>query len=140
MTIIGQSVLRLEDPPLLTGRGRFVADLSFPHQLHMRVVRSAHAHGRIRMADTAAALAAPGVVAVWTHPHVAELPPIGLREGLGTQQPTLPDSHPICSRFSRVNWSAMSASRSRQSLRKIPIWPKTQPISSRSKSRNCRPH
>jgi aerobic carbon-monoxide dehydrogenase large subunit len=86
MTIIGQSVLRPEDPPLLTGRGRFVADLSFPHQLHMRVVRSAHAHGRIRMIDTAAALAASGVVAVWTHHQIAEVPPIGLREGLGTQQ------------------------------------------------------
>src|SRR5215468_1159039 len=86
MTAIGQSVLRLEDPPLLTGRGCFVADLSFPHQLHMRVVRSARAHGRIRVIDTAAALAAPGVVAVWTHRDVADLPPIGLRGGIGTSQ------------------------------------------------------
>ena len=86
MTAIGQSVLRLEDPPLLTGRGCFVADLSFPHQLHMRVLRSARAHGRTRIIDTAAALAAPGVVAVWTPRDVSDLPPIGLRGGIGTSQ------------------------------------------------------
>ena len=44
---IGQSVERLEDPPLVRGRGRFAADISFPHQLHMRIVRANHAHGRI---------------------------------------------------------------------------------------------
>ena len=44
---IGQSVTRLEDPPLVAGRGAFAGDINFPHQLHMRIVRSAHAHGRI---------------------------------------------------------------------------------------------
>ena len=44
---IGQPVTRLEDFPLVTGRGAFAASVSFPHQLHMRVVRSSHAHGRI---------------------------------------------------------------------------------------------
>jgi carbon-monoxide dehydrogenase large subunit/6-hydroxypseudooxynicotine dehydrogenase subunit gamma len=39
--LIGRSVSRLEDPPLLSGAGCFAADVSFPHQLHMRVVRSA---------------------------------------------------------------------------------------------------
>ena len=43
---IGQSVARLEDPPLVTGRGQFAGDINFPHQLTMRIVRSAHAHGR----------------------------------------------------------------------------------------------
>ncbi|MBV8119477.1 MAG: hypothetical protein JO081_06015, partial [Alphaproteobacteria bacterium] len=38
--VIGRSLPRLEDPPLLTGRGAFVGDINFPHQLHMRVVRS----------------------------------------------------------------------------------------------------
>jgi len=84
--VIGRSVLRLEDPPLLTGEGRFVGDLSFPHQLHMRVVRSASAHGRIVAIDAAAALQAPGVVALWTSRDIADLPPIGLREGIGTSQ------------------------------------------------------
>ena len=53
-TTIGRSVPRLEDRPLLTGRGRFADDMSFPHQLHMRVVRSPVAHGRIVAVDTAA--------------------------------------------------------------------------------------
>jgi carbon-monoxide dehydrogenase large subunit/6-hydroxypseudooxynicotine dehydrogenase subunit gamma len=78
---IGQSVVRLEDPPLVTGRGRFAADISFPHQLHMRVVRSNHAHGRIISIDTKAARALPGVVAVWTCADVAHVPPIDFREG-----------------------------------------------------------
>src|SRR6516225_7743917 len=84
--VVGRSVLRLEDPPLLTGEGRFVGDLSFPHQLHMRIVRSAHAHARIVAIDTAAASQAPGVVALWTSRDIADLPPIGLRAGIGTSQ------------------------------------------------------
>ncbi len=78
---IGQSVLRLEDPPLVRGRGRFAADISFSHQLHMRIARSNHAHGRIRAIDTTAARALPGVVAVWTAADIAHLPPIDFREG-----------------------------------------------------------
>ena len=78
---IGRSVLRLEDPPLLTGTGRFAGDISFPHQLHMRVVRSNHAHGRIALVDTGAARAAPGIVAVWSSSDIADVPPIDFREG-----------------------------------------------------------
>ncbi|MFM9884160.1 MAG: xanthine dehydrogenase family protein molybdopterin-binding subunit [Burkholderiales bacterium] len=79
--VIGESVLRLEDGPLIRGEGRFAADLSFPHELHMRMVRSTFAHGRLLSIDTAAARATKGVVAVWTHADVADLPPIALREG-----------------------------------------------------------
>jgi aerobic carbon-monoxide dehydrogenase large subunit len=78
---IGQSVERLEDPPLVAGRGRFAGDISFPHQLHMRVVRSNNAHGRIVTIDTSAARSLPGVVAVWTAADIAEVPPIDFREG-----------------------------------------------------------
>ncbi|HKA80085.1 MAG TPA: xanthine dehydrogenase family protein molybdopterin-binding subunit, partial [Xanthobacteraceae bacterium] len=52
-----------------------------PHQLHMRVVRSNHAHGRIVAIETAAARALPGVVAVWTAPDIADVPTIDFREG-----------------------------------------------------------
>ncbi len=76
---IGQSVTRLEDLPLVTGRGRYAAAVSFPHQLHMRVVRSNHAHGRIVSIDTSAARAVPGFVAVWTGADVAHIPPIEFR-------------------------------------------------------------
>ena len=78
---IGQSVERLEDPPLVTGRGRFAGDINFPRQLHMRIVRSNHAHGKIISIDTTAARAMPGVVAVWTAADIAEVPPIDFREG-----------------------------------------------------------
>jgi len=78
---IGRSVERLEDPPLVTGRGCYAGDISFPHQLHMRIVRSNHAHGRIVAIDTAAASALPGVVAVWTAADIAEVPPVDFREG-----------------------------------------------------------
>jgi aerobic carbon-monoxide dehydrogenase large subunit len=78
---VGQPVLRLEDLPLVTGRGRFAADVVFPDQLHMRVVRSGHAHGKITAIDIARAQAAPGVVAVWTAADTAGLRPIALREG-----------------------------------------------------------
>src|SRR5579862_8239690 len=81
MAFVGRSVPRLEDPPLVTGRGRFAADVSFPHQLHMRVVRSAHAHGKIRAIDTTAAKAHSGVFAVWTSADTADIPPIDFREG-----------------------------------------------------------
>ncbi len=94
MSFVGRSVPRLEDWPLVTGNGRFAADISFAGQLHMRVVRSSHAHGRIRAIDTAAAQQAPGVVAVWTSTDVADIPPIDFRltriEGLDPyRQPIL---------------------------------------------------
>jgi carbon-monoxide dehydrogenase large subunit/6-hydroxypseudooxynicotine dehydrogenase subunit gamma len=78
---IGRSVERLEDPPLVRGRGRYAGDISFPHQLHMRVVRSNHAHGKIVAIDTKAARALPGVVAVWTAADIADVPPVDFREG-----------------------------------------------------------
>jgi carbon-monoxide dehydrogenase large subunit/6-hydroxypseudooxynicotine dehydrogenase subunit gamma len=76
---VGQSVTRLEDYPLVTGGGRFVADIDFPHQIHMRVVRSAHAHGRITAIDTADARALAGVTAIWTAADIADVPPIPFR-------------------------------------------------------------
>src|SRR6202020_1002781 len=79
MGFVGRSVTRLEDQPLVTGNGRFAGDINFPGQLHMRVVRSAYAHGRIRSIDVSAACQIPGVVAVWTSGDVASVPPIDFR-------------------------------------------------------------
>jgi carbon-monoxide dehydrogenase large subunit len=76
---VGRSVPRLEDLPLVTGRGRYAASVSFPHQLHMRVVRSSHAHGRILSIDSSAARANPRCVAVWTAADVVHIPPIEFR-------------------------------------------------------------
>ncbi len=63
---IGQSVSRLEDPRLLRGQGRYLDDLNFTGQARAFILRSPHAHARIKAIDTAAALAAPGVVGVLT--------------------------------------------------------------------------
>jgi aerobic carbon-monoxide dehydrogenase large subunit len=78
--VLGRSLPRLEDLPLLTGRGRFVDDINFPGQLHMRIVRSEHAHGAIVSVDAKAALAMPGVAAVWTGEDIRDLPPIDFRD------------------------------------------------------------
>jgi CO/xanthine dehydrogenase Mo-binding subunit len=77
--IVGQSVTRLEDRPLVRGQGLFAADVNFPRQLAMRVVRSQIAHGRILAIDTEAARALPGIIAVWTAADVADIPPIPFR-------------------------------------------------------------
>jgi carbon-monoxide dehydrogenase large subunit len=79
-TVLGRSVTRLEDPPLVTGKGRFVNNLSFPDQVHMRVVRSDVARGKIIAIDTAAARNMPGVVAVWTAADITDLGPIDFRD------------------------------------------------------------
>src|SRR3989441_10106404 len=77
--VLGRPVPRIEDLPLVTGRGRYAGDINFPHQLHMRIVRSPKAHGRILSIDTAAALALPGVYAVLTNADIAKLSPIDFR-------------------------------------------------------------
>src|SRR5262249_27341809 len=63
---IGQSVSRFEDPRLLRGGGRYVGDIVLPGMVFGHVLRSPHAHARIRSIHTSKAQAAPGVLAVLT--------------------------------------------------------------------------
>ena len=63
---IGQTVHRKEDPKFLRGRGRYVSDMVLPRQTYAVFVYSNTAHADIKSIDTAAAEAAPGVVAVLT--------------------------------------------------------------------------
>jgi carbon-monoxide dehydrogenase large subunit len=84
---IGQSVSRFEDPRLLRGQGQFVDDNNLPGQAYAVLVRSPHAHARIRSINTAPALAANGVLAVYTGEDVAA-------DGLGTMKMTLPRKRP----------------------------------------------
>jgi len=63
---VGQSVRRLEDPHLVQGLGRYADDVNLPRQAYGVVVRSPHAHARIRGIDAKRAMAAPGVLAVLT--------------------------------------------------------------------------
>lgn len=59
------AVRRREDPRLITGTGQFVDDLKVPGCLHAAMLRSPHAHARIRAIDVSAARRAPGVVGVF---------------------------------------------------------------------------
>jgi aerobic carbon-monoxide dehydrogenase large subunit len=63
---IGESIKRKEDGRFLHGKGNFLDDFTLPDMLHMAILRSPHAHARIKSIDTAAASAKPGVIAVVT--------------------------------------------------------------------------
>jgi carbon-monoxide dehydrogenase large subunit len=65
-TLIGSRITRLEDEPLLRGKGRFVDDIALPGVWHVAFVRSPHPHALIKSIDKSAALAVPGVHAVFT--------------------------------------------------------------------------
>ncbi|POR49999.1 xanthine dehydrogenase family protein molybdopterin-binding subunit [Bosea psychrotolerans] len=70
----GQSVERVEDAALLTGRGRFIDDLGVrPGTLHAAILRSPHAHADILSIDSTAAAAMPGVAAIVTGRDLARL-------------------------------------------------------------------
>jgi aerobic carbon-monoxide dehydrogenase large subunit len=65
-SIRGTRVRRVEDPDLLTGGARFLADVDLGPALQAVFVRSDVAHGRLQAVDTTVAQSMPGVVAVWT--------------------------------------------------------------------------
>ena len=71
---IGTRPVRPDGVDKVTGRARFGADVHLPNMLVGKVLRSPHAHGRIRSIDTSAALALPGVKAVVTRDDFDDLP------------------------------------------------------------------
>jgi carbon-monoxide dehydrogenase large subunit len=73
---IGQPVRRVEDRRFISGHGNYVDDIQLPRQTHAFILRSPHAHARIGAIDGAVALAAPGVLAVFTGDDLA-------RDGIG---------------------------------------------------------
>ena len=77
-TGIGASVKRREDKHFLLGKGQYTDDIQLPGQTYAYLLRSHHASARIVSIDTAAASAAPGVLAVLTGDDVAadELGPL----------------------------------------------------------------
>lgn len=93
MSILGNRVLRTEDPRLLTAGGTYVEDLSTPGALHAAFVRSSVAHARVRGLDLDAALGAPGVVAVLTAADLglAPLPPAAPMLNAAMTRPVLAD-------------------------------------------------
>ncbi len=66
MKFVGDRYPRKEDPRLLTGRGRYVGDITLPGMLHAVLLRSPHAHARILRVDTGRARKHPAVVDVVT--------------------------------------------------------------------------
>ena len=84
---IGQPVRRYEDPRLLRGEGHYINDLVLPGMAQIAYLRSPHARARIASIDAAEALAAPGVIGVFT---VEDL----LRDGIGATAPSLKRSRP----------------------------------------------
>jgi carbon-monoxide dehydrogenase large subunit len=71
-SLIGQSIKRREDVRFLTGAGQYTDDVVLPGQAYGVFVRSPYAHARINAIDTTAALAAPGVVAIYTGADLAD--------------------------------------------------------------------
>ena len=70
-SLVGSRVERKEDKKLLTGRGKYTADVNFIHQTHAYFVRSPHARAEIKKVDISKASKAPGVVAVLTGADIA---------------------------------------------------------------------
>ena len=65
MSILGNRVLRREDPKFLTVGGTYVADLQLPGAAWVTYVRSTVAHARLTEVDVSAARGAPGVIAAF---------------------------------------------------------------------------
>jgi carbon-monoxide dehydrogenase large subunit len=63
---IGESIKRKEDARFLRGQGRYLDDVVLPNMTHMAILRSPHAHARIKSIDTSVAGSKPGVIAVVT--------------------------------------------------------------------------
>src|SRR6267378_1531100 len=61
---MGHSMKRKEDPRFIRGQGHYIDDFVLPGMLYMDIVRSPHAHARIKKIDTSKALKIPGVCAV----------------------------------------------------------------------------
>jgi aerobic carbon-monoxide dehydrogenase large subunit len=93
-TLVGARVKRVEDPRLLSGQGSFADDWRPAGLLHVALLRSAHAHARLRNIDTAAAKAMPGVVGVFTGEDLADaarpmVAPSRMKDYRPTQMPML---------------------------------------------------
>lgn len=66
LNAVGQSIPRKEDATILTGKGRYIADVNLPGMLHAVFVRSPFAHAKIENIDVSMAAALPGIELIWT--------------------------------------------------------------------------
>jgi len=70
--LIGAAIRRVEDRPLITGKGSYVEDIQLPGMLHLAFLRSPYPHAKIVSLDTKAAKAMAGVIAVLTGSELSE--------------------------------------------------------------------
>src|SRR5947209_20194924 len=82
MNVIGTRMPRIDARERVTGEARYPADLAPPNMAHARMLRSPHAHARIRRIDGSRAAALKGVLAVVTAADFPELP-VGARIPMG---------------------------------------------------------
>ena len=99
MSVLGQSVKRVEDQRFITGKGRYTDDITLPNMTFAAIVRSPHAHANIKGFDTAAAAAADGVVAVFTGADIAESDigglPCGWQVDFKSGETMIEPAHPV---------------------------------------------
>jgi carbon-monoxide dehydrogenase large subunit len=115
----GKAVRRIEDPALVRGAGQFTDDLKRAGQTHLVFLRSPHAHAVIKGVDKSAALALPGVLAVYSG---ADLVAAGVKP-MGNAVPfPRPDGKPGASATrSPSPWTACASSARRwRGGRRIP--------------------
>lgn len=100
--LIGARVKRREDPALITGKGRYVADIPLEGAATMAFVRSPYAHAKVISIDTRPALALPGVLTVFTYedlrPYWREPLPVIEEGDNGTfEERFIPERYPLAS-------------------------------------------
>ncbi len=108
---MGAPVRRLEDVRLITGRGRYTADMAPENALEAFVVRSPYAHARFSFGDLSAAKAAPGVHLVWTAADIAEMngmPVVGKGRAIGGRKIVERKIPPLCAEVARYVGDAVA--------------------------------
>ena len=93
--LIGASIRRVEDGPLITGKGYYTEDIQLPGMLHLAFVRSPYPHAKIISINTSIAKAMAGVIAVVTGEDLSEklhVPAVPMVPGMKTPP------HPLLAR------------------------------------------
>src|SRR5215472_7007223 len=94
-TMVGARIHRREDPRLIRGSGQYIDDFVRPHTVYAAVVRSPHAHARIRSIDLTEAARARGVVAVLTAADFKKV----LAGSMPVAPAFVPEKHTVPDRF-----------------------------------------
>ncbi len=95
---VGHSLPAPAGPDVVTGRARFTLDVAIEGLLHVKLLRSPHAHARIRAINKAEALAVPGVQAVLTH---EDAPPVAFSTARHQERTIDPDDTMVLDRVVR---------------------------------------